>query len=191
MKEAWKAAKQIEYQRAKRDLLTKRDNAVSEGDSDGVVAIEAKMDELEDKLIKDVAKPPEKKPEQSPVDPYFAEWVKDNQWYANDPALQREADGYFEYLKTTGRVGSFKNNGELLNNVAEYVKRGAPDRFPEHKPPAPPKVGKTTRGSGEDVGVDADGLPEEYRDALKQYKLMGKTKEELKAYVKEWKKMGV
>lgn len=111
-----KKVAQIEYERALNDLKAQRAEAAREGDTEAVVEISDKMDELKEKHQT-------QKQENTNVNgqhPAFGPWVQENSWYATDPAMRGAADGIAQAFIQANPGAPFEN---VLEHVEKQVKK--------------------------------------------------------------------
>lgn len=122
-----------------KELESHREEAVSDGDSKAVAAIDTQikdLNEIPDELPKvDVAEPTEE----------FVKWEEKNPWYNDDKEMRAFAD-------TIGKEYAAKNLPleKVFELVSKEVKRVFPEKFPEPKkrPSAPAVEGGGTKSSG-------------------------------------------
>ncbi len=114
------------YKKAVRDLESKADKAVEEGDTDAYKAAKGEMKELEQEVKEEARQAPKAAPPDD--DPAFQDWLPDNAWYdpqdeGFDPELASYANGIAQAIGSTGAVGK-----PFYERVTKEVKK----KFPEH-----------------------------------------------------------
>lgn len=124
------------YERAKADLLAKRDVAVAHADTETFKAVEREMAELEK-----VAAPPKREEKRDPVKPTVVPeieaWVSENKWFNSDPVLHSVAKALdADYERT--RPGL--DIGERLAAVKAEIQKRFPEKFENPHREAPTAV---------------------------------------------------
>ena len=112
-----------EYERALKTLKLERIKALEAGDSETLMEVEDRIDDVKDKIreAKQAPKTAEPDPEFQRV---YADWSAKNTWYATDPGLRKEADilGY-AYVQMNGP-------GDSPEVVLKYIEKEIRQRHP-------------------------------------------------------------
>ncbi len=122
------------YEKAARDLKLKQMEAVRDGDLDT-------WQKLEDEKEK-IQKPEVITKESPPVNPYYDEWHKANNWYTSDDAMTLFADAY-------GKTLPQMPYQDWLKTIENKVKSEFPHKFTNPKRTASPMVDSTSIGTPE------------------------------------------
>lgn len=122
--------KELEYQRALKEMRLEKRAALKEGDTVVALALEDKMDELVEQrqleVQQDVKIPA---PQQGPSSEFLT-WVKSNDWYLNDTAMHDFADGVaVSFIKRNELNGTKLTEEEVFSHVLDKVKKAYPERF--------------------------------------------------------------
>lgn len=112
-------------------LKQERKQALREGDTERVLELEERAEALQQEFQEkqqefktSVAAP------EAPVNPLFEEWLANNPWYEQDPALHGYADGEARILvEASQRAGKVVNYDKLLVEVSRKVKEKFPEKF--------------------------------------------------------------
>jgi len=132
LKGHYEKVKETEFKAALETLKAQKKRALDEGDSDAVIDIDDKIDQVKEtqRQVNAINPQPE-------VHPDFSAWVQRNQWYSTDTELQEFAD-------TVGRSYAKANPGidpkDVLKHVAEKVKRTYPEKFKNERRTSAPAV---------------------------------------------------
>ena len=119
-----------EYKNALNDLKKQKREALDEGDSDAVIAIDDQIDDLKDTYSGDKAAKESKKENddedkaQTPP-PEVLEWKQRNQWYDNDKVMQAAANAIGQEIYDS-------DPNTPINEALEEVERRIRAEFP-HK----------------------------------------------------------
>ena len=128
------------YERALADIRAEQEAAVESGDIEAHRAAAAKLDKLE----KPGAAPKEEiSPEQRAEE--FADWGKENKWYATNAIMQAYADSQAGVIAKS--KGGILDRADL-DAVAEKVRAKFPDEFAERGEAAPKPKRAMTEGAG-------------------------------------------
>lgn len=176
-------AEQRAYEKAKRELLEKRDVAVAHADTETFKAIDKEIAEL-DNSVKPPA-PPERKTDATkpPDDPAIVAWVSENPWFTTDPAMAEYAKSQDAHLIRTKPGLSIT---ERLAEVKERTRVEFPDKFGNPRREQASSVAEpgaqTTRKKG---GKTYDDLPADAKAACDKFvrTIPGYKRED---YVKEY-----
>jgi len=176
------AAEKANHERQLASLKTDRRAAIKDGDSDLAESIDSQMDALRNA---DFTPPPRVQPAPAaqPVNPYFAEWHQENDWYRSDPALTKIADSLIPVYEGKGQ-------DEILDLIAADVKKLHPEKFQAQAPAAPevPAVEAPTRRSTGKKKFTSKDLNESQKAIMKQFVDYGAMTEE--EYIKDLAKIG-
>lgn len=116
------------YERAKSELVAKRDVAVAHADTETFRQVERDIAEL-DKSVPAKIEPPRREPSPAEVrknDPAIDEWIGENAWFNNDPVLRSVAqalDG--DYMRSKSGLST----SDRLAAVKSEVMRRFSDKF--------------------------------------------------------------
>jgi len=162
------------YQRALDDIRQRQEAAVEAGDLDAFRA----ADKEADKLRQEMGSPKASNDvdDEAARAEAFADWSKENRWYATNPALQAYADAQAGII-AKGKGGGFLDKGDL-DRVAELVKAKFGDDFPEaFGETAKPKPRPMVDGGGNRVvnkgGKTFADLPPEAKAACDRWVKQG------------------
>lgn len=114
------------YEKAKKELLEKRDVAVAHADTETFKAIDKEIEEL-DKSVKPTA--PERKIDANAPpapDPAITSWIADNAWFTTDQELMAYAKAQDKFLIDTKPGISV---ADRLDEVKNRTKKEFPDKF--------------------------------------------------------------
>lgn len=176
------AAKDVELQEAISALRIQRSQAIRDGDDEGAIQMEDRIDLLKEQR-KEVKAIPTQVPTAAtatgpnPEDPVLLEWIEDgNKWFTEDPKLRDYAVSLGEELIKSNNHGGKKGRA-FLDLVAERMAEEFPRRFKPKTAPAPGgKQSQVEGGAGASNTTAATGrakseadLPEEDRNLMKQF----------------------
>lgn len=157
------------YKKALKDLESKADKAVEEGDTDAYKRTKVEMKELEQEAKEEATQAKATKPAPTPDDdPAFQAWLPDNAWYdpqdeGFDPELASYADGIAQSIGRTGLVGK-----PFYERIGKEVKK----KFPEHFGNQRRKQAQAVEGGGGGGGSNGKTLwsdvPKEARAIFKR-----------------------
>lgn len=196
------AAKDAELQAAITQLRVERSQAIRDGDDEGAIQIEDRIDLLKEqrKQVKAIPEgqetPPAGATPNGPdrLDPVLQEWIKDgNQWFQDDPKLRDYSVALGnELIKTGAHEG--KKGRAFLDLVATKMAEEFPRRFrskdsaaagakPNHVEGGAGNPGASSGGGGGKAKTEAN-LPAEDLALMKQFIKEGWTTKEafLKSY---------
>lgn len=144
-----------------KELESKLDDAVLDGDSDAVKRIISEMKSAESPIEVE-----EEKPQQQKVDPTAEAWVSRNTWFNKDQMLQGIAVQIHQNFLTTRPDLSIAENLEL---VSKEVKKRFPEKFgiKQKRMPKMQKFdnGETVKGQKTEESLIANMSEQEKRDA--------------------------
>lgn len=166
----------VEYNRALRELQTKRKEALQAGDIEKVETLQQEIDVTKEasKIIKQETKPVQ---QQQQIDPVVQQWIKDNPWFNTDPVLHEEAEQIGLGMAMKNPEMSRTNPGEILRQVTEKVKKLYPEKFNIVQRKTVSKVedgGSEKRGKGGQT-VGGKRLELSWDDLTSDQKAIGKT----------------
>jgi len=173
-----KKVKEVEYNRALKQLQEARKEAFRSGETDQAFQIEERIDEL--KAEKENIVVPELAPEtqEASVAPEFQAWVDTNPWYQSNKIMRKVADEIGIELHAQGLTPK-----QVLKRVEEEIKKEFPHKFQNEKTQRVNTVESSTRGSPRETET-VSMPPEDKRimDSIIRTGVM--TKEQ---YLKEYK----
>lgn len=179
-----KSAEQRAYERAKKELETRRDEAVRSADPDTFKALDQELRDLE----KSAPREPEKKEEKKQAEPTVSEdvsrWIKDNPWFEADAELKEIA-----IVRHGQNLQRGMSERASLEKLTDDIKRRFPEKFddgddddgddePRRRKPAP--VASPSGDRKRTKGKTFDDLPPEAKAAYQKFAKMmpGYTKTE-------------
>lgn len=121
--------REIEYQRAIRDLQAQRREAMKEGDTVRALELEENMQDLT--AAHQATQVPNAMVNSAPgPSPEFMTWVQYNPWYQQDKKMQAAADGLAQqYIREIQSQGRQLNVVEVLQYVEQEIKDLFPNKF--------------------------------------------------------------
>lgn len=167
--------KEVEYERALKNLKQAKRTAQINGESEQVFQLEDKIEEVEAEreAIKQNA---QVQPSAGPS-PEFVTWQEQNPWYENNKVMQAAADQIGRELHAKGMSPS-----EVLKEVTKQIKEEFPHKF-QRKAPANSAVEGSSRGTPR--GTSEVSMSEQERDIMKKIVRTGvMTEAEYKAQLK-------
>lgn len=182
--------KEVEYQRALKDLRTAKREALKEGNTSAVLVFEDKMDELTETHKQEVQQiqAEQVKPQTGPTED-FQHWVKTNSWYITNEEMHDFADGVaLAYVNRAKVKGTQLSESEIFEYVLDKVKRSYPDKFENPNRERPSSVVNGDRQS-KNSPKTLPKLPIEYEDIARNFEKNGVMKRE--EYIKQLSEMGV
>lgn len=149
----------VEYERALNTLKEQRTLAAKEGDTEVVVEISDKIEELKEDFQNQKA---ENTSTATQPHPAFEPWLRENSWYAQDEELRAIADVQAKKYYAANPNPPFE---DVLKYVSKYVK----DKYMQPKRQAAPSVeGGTTGGASPKKGkITVADLDPMERDIMK------------------------
>lgn len=123
--------KEVEYQRALKELRLEKRAALKEGDTMVALELEDKMDQLAEQHQQEVAeiREQQQQPQQGPSNEFLS-WVKDNDWYLKDEDMHDFADGAAAaYIQRAKIKGELLTEDSVFRHVLDKVKRAYPEKF--------------------------------------------------------------
>lgn len=180
--------KETEYQRALETLKNQRKQALRDGEGDLVVAIEERMELLDeqkkeavDTLKQEAAQSQDALPEEA------QKWVSRNSWYETDRAMKAVADSIASEYRRKVMAGEM-TPADVLTLMEREVRKEFPHKF---RTPVTSKAGAVeapARGSRNASASLTDGMSEQ--DLTIMNKILRVTPSMKKEdYVKEWKRI--
>jgi len=168
-------AEQRAYDRAVKELKTRRIEAIAAGNTQEFVQIDDEIAEL----TKEV-KANNQQHHQEPLNPTFEAWQDKNPWITTDKKMKSFAENIGQFLHDTEPDLAYE---ELLEEVERQVKAKFPDKFSNPRRAAPQAVSGAT-SSIQRRGKTYNDMPKEFREACDQFSSMyGVSKE---TYVKNY-----
>jgi len=176
------AAKDVELQEAISALRIQRSQAIRDGDDEGAIQMEDRIDLLKEQRREVKAIP--KQTTQAPAgagpnmdDPVLLEWVEDgNKWFVDDPKLRDYAVALGEELIKSNNHGGKKGRA-FLDLVAAKMADEFPRRFRQKEQAAAGGKQSQVEGGAANPGASLAGgrgkteadLPAEDRELMKQF----------------------
>ena len=118
------------YQQALQDLQAQRIEAIREGDAETVVNIEQSIDQMKQERA-------QREPKQAGPSESFVEWVKDNNWYNENPRMRHRADQVgWDYKSANPDLP----DEEIFDYVRERMEIEYPKAFQGRSRPTAPAV---------------------------------------------------
>lgn len=149
--------KQVEYDRAVKELRAEKKKALEDGDADRLIEIDDALTDIKAAELAQRSAPP-KQPE---VDPRFTQWTERNSWYTADKEMRRFADsiGTAHHQENPD-----KTPDEVLKYVESIVKKAYPDKFTNPKRSQPSAVeGGSPAGASTGKKIDIQLSDDERR----------------------------
>jgi len=153
-----KKVAETEYAKALQELKQQRAQAAKEGDTEAVVEISEKIEDLKENTPKPQINPP--------TQPEFEDWVSSNKWYQEDADLNTMANAL-------GMSYSQKNPNaplkDILDHVTKQIKKIHPEKFGMSKVNAPAVESATPLGRPTKKGfteADLDPTEKEIMETL-------------------------
>ena len=174
--------KETEFTRAISYLKQQKKAALEEGNADKLLEVEDAMDAL--KQEQSESKKEKQAPAEKQLSPAFVQWVRNNQWYANDKEMQAFADdiGVGYYSRHPGAPEQ-----DVYQYVQERVKRAYPEKF-KGQGTKIPTVESGNTGSNGGTKKETVKLSEEQDKVMKTFIRQGiMTKEQ---YIEDLRKIG-
>lgn len=172
-------SREVEYKKALATLRAEKKAALDDGDSDGVIEVDEKMDMLREAQREDARRPAQ--PQSNGEDhPEFQNWVAKNNWYVSNRGMKAFADATGVELRERGLSPS-----EVLREVEKKVRSEFPQRFTNPNQTKPNAV-EGGNASGTSGGKDNFVLSSQERDVMRNFVRSGVMTE--KEYIAELKK---
>lgn len=133
-----RTANESGYQRAIEELKAQKRQAAQAGDMATVVAIDDKIDEIQEERLSAKRDPEPKKPVEQPtlpkppVNPAVDRFIAENPWFKTDAVLNKAMEAEHIYLLQESPDLSLEEN---LHAAKEAVMDRYPSKFPGHKKP--------------------------------------------------------
>lgn len=124
--------KEIEYQRALKELRLQKREAMKEGDTVAALDYEDRMEALEESHKEELKELPVVSPKETPsVSPDYLVWVKENEWYLKDQEMHDFAEGvalsFVQRERTKGNM--YLTDNDVYKHVSVQVKKAFPEKF--------------------------------------------------------------
>ena len=160
--------KEVEYQRALKDLRMQKREAMKEGDTVVALELEDKMDSLTEAHAEEVKQDVIETKQTVGPSPEFLSWVKYNNWYMTDPDMHDFADGVaVSFVQRSKVSGKTLSEEDVFAHVLDKVKKAYPEKFENPNRNLPGKV-----TSGTDSGKSKKTsfkLTEEQEDIARNF----------------------
>lgn len=122
--------REIEYQRALKEIKDSKRTALKEGDTALALELEDQMETLQEEFKQVQSQAPQVAQTQTGPSPEFLTWVNSNQWYVNNAEMHDFAEGaaaaYVQRAQIAGRVITEQ---DVFNAVTEKVRKAYPEVF--------------------------------------------------------------
>ena len=175
-----KRVKETEFQRAYDALRVAKREALRTGETDQVLAIEDKLDEIKAQH-KEFEESLPQTPQTQEAHPAFVAWRAQNSWYQKDRAMTAFADNLGVELHQQGL-----SPDEVLREISKEIRQEFKHKFTNPKREAPSSVESGSRKAAKSSD-DSYSMPEEDRRIMDKLVRSGAmTKEE---YIKEYKRV--
>jgi len=176
--------KEVEYQRALKQIRQEKREALKEGDTTRALELEDKMDELAATHEEEVKVIQQNTQKAEGASKEFLVWVKDNDWYLKDEEMHDFADGVAQsFVKRAQATGSVITENDVFDYVLDKVKKSYPDKFENPNRQRPSAVTSATRTNKQIKSTFK--LTDEEESIARNFERMGiMTKDE---YIKEIK----
>lgn len=170
-----KKVAKIEYEKAMKDLKSRKAEALSYGDHDTVVELDDQIDELKEskKEIEEV----EQKPQQKNNGPHpdVVRWMESNSWYNNNMVMQGAADAIArQYLSQNPSAES--DPSKVLDYVSREIRKEFPEKFGTKRKPsgtADPSSNGASRGASGAKKYTVKSLSPEQKTIAKRFAATG------------------
>jgi hypothetical protein len=147
--------KEVEYQRAVKELRLEKRAALKEGDTQVVLELEDKMDQLSEQRMQEAIEArAQVQQQQTQASPEFLTWVETNEWYLNDSEMNGFADGVAAaYIRNSEKAGKVITEQQVFSHVVDKVRKAYPEKFENPNRGRPSAVtssdrsGKPTKGT--------------------------------------------
>jgi hypothetical protein len=173
------------YERARKELLARRDEAIDAADRVTVHRIDQEVAELEKERPKPLPEPPKAAAAAAPsLPPEVSDWIGRNPWFSTDKGLADTATQISTALRISNPELSISEN---LAEVTRRVQRTFPERFPAARQDTPASrevpdddnprrhepgavSGSTaSRGPASAKGRTFEAMPRDSKDAFTRY----------------------
>lgn len=147
LKDHYTKVREVEFQRALKQLKNERKEALSSGDGDRFEALDDQIKEVEQQAeeLRQVQQPQV----EETLHPEVASWVNRNPWYNQQIHMRTYADAVAKELHSRGVTGS-----ELLQGIERAVRKEFPNKFQNPNKANAPSVensgGSSKKSSGDD-----------------------------------------
>ena len=184
-----KQVRQVEYERAIKDIQYAKKAALDDDDHEAVVELDEQLDTLkEDKREFDSQLKQEQR--QIQPTPEYLDWVKGNSWYMQDSDMHDDADGLAQaYISRKQKSGGEIVPSEVYRHVTDKIKSLYPEKFPNSTGGKPFKPSPVDSGTSEvrPVKKDTYKLTEEEEAAARNFEKQGLMTR--KEYIEELRKL--
>lgn len=146
---------QAGYEEGLRRLKAEKRQALEEGDTEAVLEIDDKIDDLQkthETEKRNFEAAVQKRAPQ--LDPAVVQWIADNPWYEEDPVLRSVADAIAtDIFQAAQRVGKQVAVADITREVGKQVRERFPDKFPKgRRTPDPVENGSSRDTKGTPKG---------------------------------------
>lgn len=143
-KEHHTKVKENEYNRALKNAKDAYRKALAEGDTDRALAIDERMDELQEEkqeFVKQAQQTQIEEPQE--LHPEFVSWKSKNTWYEENLQMRRKADALGNAYAMQGMDPT-----EVLKQVEQDIRKFFPEKFTNPNRNRPSAVEPSSRGGG-------------------------------------------
>ena len=137
MKKLHGQVREVEYKRALDALREQKKTALLEGDAEGVIAADERIDLVKEQVKQHQAEPVQEQSGQEHPD--FVSWKEQNSWYSSNKAMRAFADALGQDL-----AGAGNSPQEVLRKVAVAVRKEFTGRFQNPNQSKPGSVEAST-----------------------------------------------
>lgn len=149
--------REIEYQRALKEIKESKRTALKEGDTALALDLEDQMESLQQEFAEEQKKAPQVTQPQTGPSPEFLAWVNTNQWYVNNSEMHDFAEGAAAaFVQRAQIAGKTITEQDVFNAVTDKVKKAYPEAF-----------GTTTRSNGVASVATGDRVGRSVRETFK------------------------
>lgn len=124
MKKLHADVREVEYKRALETLRAEKKQALEEGDAEGVISADERINLVREQQRQLAQEPVEVVEQSGSEHPEFVNWVNKNQWYTSSTPMKAFADALGRELAQQGLAPT-----EVLKRVEAEVKKEFPQRF--------------------------------------------------------------
>jgi hypothetical protein len=121
-----KQVREVEYQRALKELQVARRDAMEDRDHDAVIALEDKIDQVKEQKKEFEQELKQDQQAQAQPTPEYVEWIKSNEWYLQDQEMHGDADGFaLSFIQKKPQA----TPSEVYAHVSQRIKKAYPEKF--------------------------------------------------------------
>jgi len=179
MKKLHGQVREVEYKRALDALREQKKTALQEGDADGVLAAEERIDLVKEQVKQLQNEAPAVQEQDGALHPEFIQWTDRNNWYKTSAPMKAFADAVGQQLKYAGNSPS-----EVLRKVELEVRKEFPNKF---RNPNQDRPGAVESGANKGTTKSSMTLTDEERRIMHTFVRTGALTE--KEYMESLKKI--